>query len=148
MGASVNIEILTRKSKKKAAITWLASWLVKDMGLDRYNAECSIILTKESDQLGACHQILPGVYSIVLNSNKPLAQTMQTLCHEFVHLKQFLTGKLRYSEENPGKMVWCGMDFCPKKTDYYSQPWEIQAFERENLLFRRATAALIKSQKD
>lgn len=138
----MNIEILTRKSKKRAALEWLATWLVKDMGLERFNAECSIILTKEFEGFGACHQILPGVYSIVINSKKPLAATLQTLCHEFVHLKQFLTGKLRHSEENPGMWNWCGMEFCPKKTDYYSQPWEIQAFERETLLFRRATAVL------
>jgi hypothetical protein len=135
----MKFNIKTRKSKKKAAIHALATWLIADMKLARFKAEFSIILTKEALNLGACHEIIPGtMYAIVLDSSQGLASTLQTLCHEFVHLKQFLTGKLGYNGE--GGVIWCGMVFCPKKTDYYCQPWEIQAFKEEILLFRRATA--------
>lgn len=131
--------IQTRKSTKKAAVQALAGWLIEDLKLERFKAELFIILTKEAGNPGVCHQVIPGaLYSIVLDSSATLSNTLQTLCHEFVHLKQFLTGKLSYNDE--GGFNWCGMAFCPRKTDYYCQPWEIQAFSQELLLFRRATA--------
>lgn len=138
MDAIMKFNVKTRKSTKKAAIEALAAWLIEDLKLERFKAELSIILTKEARNPGACHEIIPGaLYSIVLDSKATLSNTLQTLCHEFVHVKQFLTGKLSYNGE--GGFNWCGMAFCPKKTDYYSRPWEIQAFSQETLLFRRAT---------
>lgn len=48
-------------------------------------------------------------------------EILSTLAHEMVHVKQFA-----YSEMNQRLTRWYGTKV-PSDTDYYSQPWEIEA---------------------
>lgn len=53
---------------------------------------------------------------------------MRTLVHELIHIKQFLT--LELCEQG---IRWYGEDY--DWADYDNQPWEIEAFGREDELF-------------
>ncbi len=130
-------EITTRKSVKKNALTNLMAWLVADLKLTNAKAFVQVILTEDKNALGQVSQIAPGYFVVTLGKRLSLEKTLQTMCHEMVHVKQYVKGKLRNCPDT-GDFIWCNMHF-PRKTDYYQQPWEIQAFSQEILLFRRAT---------
>lgn len=135
--------IETRKSAKKNAINALMRWLLRDLKLEKNKGFIQVILT-DTKQLGEVSEIAKGYYVIVLQKKLTLTQTLQTLCHEMVHVKQYAKGLLTNCPET-GDFIWCGMHFS-RKTDYYEQPWEVQAFSREVLLFRRATEFFTKSR--
>lgn len=71
-------------------------------------------------------------YSIIEldNSNQATVYDfVETICHEFVHMKQFLTGDYR---QKGNKIYWKGHD-CSDMS-YYRQPWEKQAFAEQGPL--------------
>jgi hypothetical protein len=56
------------------------------------------------------------------------AEMMQTLAHEMVHAKQYLRGELDgYSGSWKGRK--------PRNYQYHNQPWEKEAYAREEYLF-------------
>jgi hypothetical protein len=135
-------EISTRKNAKKNAINALVQWLILDLKLTKARAFVQIILVDGIRNLGEVSQISPGYFAITIDKKLNLEKTLQTVCHEMVHVKQFVKGKLRNCPDT-GDFIWCSMPF-PRNTNYYCQPWEIQAFSQEILLFRRATEFFIK----
>lgn len=57
------------------------------------------------------------------------------LAHELVHVRQYARGFLKQLE--CGSYSWCGKKY-GNDTDYLDLPWEIDAFSRQEILFRRA----------
>ena len=135
-------EISTRKSTKKNAINALMRWLILDLKLTKAKAFVQIILVDDRNQMGEVSQISPGYFVVTIDKKLSLEKTLQTVCHEMVHVKQYVKGKLRNCPDT-GDFIWCNMQF-PRNTSYYCQPWEIQAFSQEILLFRRATEFFTK----
>ena len=71
-------------------------------------------------------------YSLIeLDNGKDtsLYDFIETVCHEFVHLRQFLTGDYR---QKGNKIYWKGHD-CTDMS-YYNQPWEKEAFALQHSL--------------
>jgi hypothetical protein len=58
-----------------------------------------------------------------------LDEMMLNLAHELVHAKQFITGQL-----SPVRMNWKTKDYT--KTPYSRQPWELEAYRKEEKLFK------------
>lgn len=93
---------------------------------------------------GACapiyipEQNLDG-YLIVLSSQQDLISLGVALAHELTHVRQHVTGCLRVLGE--GYHLWCGKVVGPE-THYLNLPWEIDAFKRQELLYRRAVDEL------
>jgi len=54
---------------------------------------------------------------------------IEVLCHEFVHLRQFLTGDYR---QKGNSIYWKGIDLTT--VSYYNQPWEKEAFALQQSL--------------
>lgn len=80
---------------------------------------------------------IPEEFSITLNTTNPRDPLLQTLAHEIVHLKQYVTGEL---EMNNNKYVWKGKLWKePSDADdaYFDSPWEIDAYGREGGLTYR-----------
>jgi hypothetical protein len=79
---------------------------------------------------------------IFLQSSKNVCDMLRTLAHEMVHAKQLIRGQLSH-RHNRGKVdtYWCGRKNNKK---YLEQPWEVEAFSKESLLFRRAVDSLNK----
>lgn len=58
---------------------------------------------------------------------------LETLAHEMVHIKQYITGELTWET---GSLYWKGKNFNPKDyIEYYDLPYEIEAHGRERGLF-------------
>jgi hypothetical protein len=57
-----------------------------------------------------------------------------TLAHEMVHVKQIAKGVLKSYN---GVSYWRGKRV-GKKVKYLYQPWEVEAFSKQELLFRRS----------
>lgn len=58
--------------------------------------------------------------------------TLLSLAHEMVHVKQWATGELMDYLSNCEKSMWKGKVFyCLKDDDYWTLPWEIEAYGRE-----------------
>jgi hypothetical protein len=58
-----------------------------------------------------------------------------TLAHEMVHVRQLAKGMLKYLP-NESK-IWMGKRYT-KKTKYLDQPWELDAFARQEIILRKA----------
>lgn len=58
-----------------------------------------------------------------------------TLAHEMVHVRQLAKGQMKFLPNNA--RMWMGKRYT-KKTKYLDQPWEQDAFARQELVLRRA----------
>lgn len=77
-------------------------------------------------------------YVIVIKPTRSLKDLGITLAHEMVHVKQMAKGTLKNRQS--GSYIWAGKRYS-KKTEYLSMPWEIEAFSKQELIFRRALEA-------
>ena len=73
-------------------------------------------------------------YLVVVNSTKRLTDMGITLAHEMVHVRQMAKGKLKSVSKGN---TWNGKLYT-NKTEYLDQPWEQDAFAKQELIFRRA----------
>ena len=74
---------------------------------------------------------------IVLKPNRNLLNLGVTLAHELVHVRQLAKGQLKYLTKQ--NRIWMGRRYT-KKTRYLDQPWEQDAFARQEIIVRRAIA--------
>jgi|SaaInlV_120m_DNA_2_1039728.scaffolds.fasta_scaffold68208_2 hypothetical protein len=63
--------------------------------------------------------------NIWMNPDIPYGEIEKIMCHEFVHLDQMATGRLRF---NSTGFIWCGNFYHMNSLAYYDQPWEIEAY--------------------
>lgn len=70
---------------------------------------------------------------VVLIKPKNLKDMGITLAHEMVHVKQLAKGKLKQVN---GVNYWNGKRY-RKNHRYLNLPWEVEAFSKQELLFRR-----------
>lgn len=104
-------------------------------------------LKKRYKSLGSCCQIdetltRPKEFEIELDSNLTFRNSIKTLAHEMVHVKQLATGQMKeYVNNNNtrwGDKVYENTE--PNNIRYWFYPWEIEAFGMEvglDVLFRR-----------
>jgi hypothetical protein len=78
---------------------------------------------------------LPGLdaYVIALKPQK-WADLGSTLAHEMTHVKQFAKGQFQIKN---GKYYWMGKRVT-KRVKYLDQPWEVEAFSKQEILFRKS----------
>jgi hypothetical protein len=78
----------------------------------------------------------PRSFLIEIHPGIGARRILETLAHEMVHVKQYVNGEL-----NDRLSAWCGVKVDSTKVDYWSHPWEIDAFGRETgLLYKYATS--------
>ena len=58
---------------------------------------------------------------------------MRTLCHEMVHIKQFVRGQYR-TELRRGRVIFYWKEVQYRNPKYHESPWEIEAAGKEGLL--------------
>lgn len=64
-----------------------------------------------------------------------LLEVALTLAHEMVHVRQLAKGQMKFLPNQ--NRIWMGKRYT-SKTHYLDQPWEIDAFSRQEILLRRA----------
>ena len=82
-------------------------------------ADCYLVLIKQPRQL----------------TKFALLNMATTLAHEMVHVRQLAKGQLKYLAKQ--NRLWMGRRYT-KKTRYLDQPWEQDAFARQEIIVRRA----------
>ena len=67
-------------------------------------------------------------------TKKSLSALGITLAHEMVHVNQLAKGILKFLPNQA--RIWKGKKYT-KKTSYLNQPWELDAFAKQEIIFRR-----------
>jgi hypothetical protein len=102
------------------------------------NSSRRLLMIKTDRELEAHGTTVPmtGIDTIlvVLKPRRSLIELGVTLAHELVHVRQLAKGILQIT---PKGKKWRGK-FYSRRTPYLDQPWEQEAFARQEIVFRRA----------
>ena len=111
--------------------------LLSQLKIDRNVGSILITLKADCSEAGITVPIsgAKNMFFVVLNSKASPVNLGITLAHEMVHVAQMTKGILKGSTR--GAQCWAGKRYS-KNTDYLNRPWEIQAFAKQEILFRRA----------
>ena len=124
----------------KKAVNYYSSQLISDVRIRR-NIELLIKFSDKYDDIGTCcvedynTNNKARSFIIELKSDVGASEILRTLAHEMVHMKQYVNGEL-----DAAMTVWRGNKIDSDKIDYYSQPWEMEAFAKEVGLFNHFCA--------
>jgi hypothetical protein len=110
--------------------------MLKELGLTSSRKCVVIALEKDCPDLGLTvdFSTIDG-YVVVIRSNQSVKDIGVTLAHELVHVKQMAKGILKPAGR--GSHTWKGKKYV-KSTPYYSRPWELDAFAKQEIVFRKA----------
>lgn len=127
-------------SVTKQYIESLIPSLLSQLKLGRSRKLLHVILDKDLAEHGLTMDMTEatGSYLVVIRPDRNLTTIGMTLAHEMVHVKQMASGIMKHGSR--GSVFWRGKKFT-KKVKYLDCPWEIQAFSRQEILFRRALEA-------
>lgn len=109
-------ELLSSKMLKHVTIEIVIKPLVSDLG------NCCISYYNDWYK--------PREFIIELRSRRSLKNTLITLAHEMVHVKQFAKGEL-----NPANDKWKGESVDIDTVEYSDLPWEVEASSLEFALY-------------
>jgi hypothetical protein len=109
--------------------------MMAQLGLTRSRRLLMIKVDRDLEDQGTTIPLLGiDTFLVVLKPTKDILNLGITLAHELTHVAQFANGTL---QATPKGKKWKGK-FYPNKHPYLDQPWEIQAFARQEIVFRRA----------
>ena len=130
----MNYSINCKNAPRKAFLEALMPSILAQLGLT--NSDKYLYITVESDSADAGMAVeVFGDYGIAMKTGMTVTELAVTLCHEMVHVRQMVVGLLKNGNTWRGKVY-------PADTDYLILPWEVQAFSRQEIIFRRAFASL------
>lgn len=122
---------LTRQQIQSAcyffAQTLLSSRMLKNL----------TVYVKYVDQLGVkgltefidCN-VSPREFIISIDPKQSKRNQLLTLAHEFVHVKQYVTGEMKQYLSKPA-IKWYKQTIYYEDVEYWDLPWEIEAYGRE-----------------
>tara|TARA_R110001606_G_C14883458_1_gene591615 strand:+ start:54 stop:524 length:471 start_codon:yes stop_codon:yes gene_type:complete len=79
----------------------------------------------------------PREFTIRVDSTQPRQDMLETVAHEMVHVKQYSRGELKDVARSIKYCRWNGKEINTSRTNYFDQPWEIEAHGREKGIFVR-----------
>ena len=122
------------RSKKVEFVKAIMPSIIKQLGLTKSRKSVLVRVANECEGMGMTVP-LHGLdsYVVVVKPMK-LKDIGITLAHEMVHVRQMARGTLQAIH---GVNYWCGKKYS-KKTKYLDQPWERDAFARQDIIFRKA----------
>ena len=117
--------------------------MINQLGLTRSRRAVLIKVTDEIEDgmQGATLNIeIADCYLVLIKQPKrvtkaSLLEMGTTLAHEMVHVRQLAKGQMKFLPNQA--RIWMGKRYS-KKTHYLDQPWELDAFARQEILFRKA----------
>lgn len=126
--------------------TFLASLMpsmIKQLGLENSKKAVLVKVTEDVEpgmhgatlyiEVAECYLILIRKPSRL--TKRAIIDISTTLAHEMVHVRQLARGMMKFA---PNKArIWMGKLYT-KKTKYLDQPWELDAFARQEIIVRRA----------
>ena len=117
--------------------------MIEQLGLTRSRRAVLIKVTDEIEDgmQGATLNIeIADCYLVLIKQPKrvtkaSLLEMGTTLAHEMVHVRQLAKGQMKFLPNQA--RIWMGKRY-NKRTHYLDQPWELDAFARQEILFRKA----------
>ena len=109
-------ELLSKKMIPHISVEIVMKTKIKDLG------NCVCTFTNDYYK--------PREFEIQLRRHRSLANTLKTLAHEMVHLKQFAKDELKVDHSK-----WKGESIDLEQIEYSDYPWEIEATSLENILY-------------
>jgi len=91
----------------------------------------------EGDCIWEDRRTKPREFTIRLDSSNNLADLIETLAHEMVHVKQYALGEMKDSGISLDLVYWQNKEYDSSNVHYYDWPWEIEAAGRETGLYVR-----------
>ena len=127
--------IVTRSKRTKAFFERIVPRMIKELKLTRSRKTVMIKVTNTEvgDHEGATAPLDVIDSYVVLIKPRSLKDMGITLAHEMVHVKQLAKGTLKQVN---GVNYWNGKRY-RKNHRYLNLPWEIEAFSKQELLFRK-----------
>lgn len=128
--------VTARNEKKRKFLDAIMPSMIKQLGLKTSRACVVIRVANECEGMGMTVP-MEGLdsYVIIINPKLKLKEAGLTLAHEMVHVRQMARGFLKTAKN--GSAQWCGKTYS-KKTKYLEMPWELDAFARQEIIFRKA----------
>ena len=117
--------------------------MIEQLGLTRSRRAVLVKVTRDVEDgfKGATLNIdIADCYLVLIKQPKRVTKSSLmdiglTLAHEMVHVRQLAKGQMKFLP-NESK-IWMGKRYS-KKTHYLDQPWELDAFARQEIVFRKA----------
>lgn len=117
--------------------------IINQLGLARSRRAVLVKVTNgiEEGMQGATLDIkIADCYLVLIKQPKRVNKTSLlemglTLAHEMVHVRQLAKGQMKFLPNQA--RIWMGKRYS-KKTHYLDQPWELDAFARQEIVFRKA----------
>jgi hypothetical protein len=121
--------------KHKKFVEALLPSMLEQLKLTKSKKLLHIILDSDLEDQGTTVP-LTGIdtYLVVIKPVKDLVAMGVTLAHELTHVAQFAKGILKVT---PKGKKWKGK-FYATNYPYLEQPWEIQAFAKQEIVLRKA----------
>jgi hypothetical protein len=121
--------------KIKRFVESLLPSMLEQLKLTKSKKLLHIIIDRDLQELGTTMP-LNGLdtYLVVIKPVKDMAALGATLAHELTHVAQFAKGTLQLT---PRGKLWKGK-YYGRRVPYLEQPWEIQAFAKQEIIMRRA----------
>lgn len=132
---------------QKAAIKNIAPWVVEHLVGKKLarNIEIRFQIMKGLMELEKLEGMTsweddnhkPREFLIEIDKSLEIEDFILTMCHELVHVKQYATGEMKDLFKGPHNLVWRGnkINTLVNNIPYWEQPWEIEAFGREQGLY-------------
>lgn len=117
--------------------------IISQLGLT--NSRKAVLVKVTNDQLegmegATLHIAVADCYLVLIKQPKRMTKTSllnmaTTLAHEMVHVRQLAKGMMQFLPNQ--NRIWMGKRYS-KKTPYLDQPWEQDAFAKQEIIVRRA----------
>jgi hypothetical protein len=117
--------------------------MIEQLGLTRSRRAVLVKVTDEIEDgmQGATLNIeIADCYLVLIKQPKRITKASlleigTTLAHEMVHVRQLAKGQMKFLPNQA--RIWMGKRYS-KRTHYLDQPWELDAFARQEIVFRKA----------
>lgn len=135
------VEAASAKSQK--FLTAVMPSMIEQLGLTTSRKAVLVKVTEDSldGMKGATLDMdFADCYLVLIKPAKratmaTLLDQATTLAHEMVHVRQLAKGIMKFRPNNV--RIWRGRRYT-NKTPYLDQPWELDAFARQEIIVRRA----------
>lgn len=117
-------DVLSRAIKKLGVTDADVTVCVNTQMLDRFSGD-------NTELQALIYEAVPSKYVLFIRANID-GDVVPVLCHEAVHLSQYLSGRLKF-EVKTGVCTWNGQRYAADYP-YMSRPWEQEAFAKQGKL--------------
>jgi hypothetical protein len=148
----MKITINESKSNRNPLIREFCHWAIKKLDPNKNHVGCNLKIALIPNLLisegihGDCDRVagedddsLPTKFEIRADAYLGIEDLLRTIAHELVHVKQYMLGEM-YEDLFGAITVFNGKSYSNSNSDddnYWDSPWEIEAYGREEGLYRR-----------